>query len=183
MPYATLIDGAPPAGAEVHALPPRGDSSARTIRITRRDGSTWYCVTPVRIGCLSNSGGEQVGPLPDGLRFNTGHFIVDRDDPRQAERMSTPDRIERSADQLFFFSNTTITAYGPGTARWTCRLPDANPKDFVLFGTIHDGVLTCEARHEHLRDVDGDRVYILYRIATADGRILEQCLEASAATV
>jgi hypothetical protein len=180
--YAMLLDGQPPAGSEIHTLPERGEPSYRTIKVTRDDGSVWYCrafVPTLAPGFVS--GAPLVGPLPDGRHFSTGCRMVDRNDPQRSEWIGPPDRIEGSRDQVFYFCRSVITAFGPASARWRCQLPDVDPKEFVLFDGIDKGVLQCRAQHETQRNVDGEPIFVIFRIHVADGRILERRVETPAA--
>lgn len=182
--YAVLLDGQPPAGSEMHTLPERGEpeQNYRTIKVTRDDGSVWYCrafVPTLAPGFVS--GAPLVGPLPDGRHFSTGCRMVDRNDPQRSEWIGRPDRIECSRDQVFYFCRSVIVAFGPASARWRCRLPDVDPKEFVLFDGIDKGVLQCRAQHETQRNVDGEPIFVIFRMDIADGRIIEQRVETPAA--
>jgi hypothetical protein len=163
--YAELIDGVPPQGAEVH-------------RVTRDNGTVWYCLTMVPDPSGRENDVDWVSPLPDGRRFMRGYFLVDRNDPTQRERIF-PDRAVWGDDrtQIFLFSGNVITAFGPGPAGWECRLPDADPEDFILFVFIYKGMLQCHAQHAHQRDKFGERVFNEYKIAIEDGRVCSKLLE------
>lgn len=181
-PYAVLVDGLPPVGAEIHMLFMRGepDANYRSIRVTRDNGSVWYCRAVVpSCGCASECGAPPVGPLPDGRHFTAGFSIVDRNDPKRAEWIGMVDRIEWSEDrgQVFLFAGNVVRAYGPGEARWSCRLPGAIPDDFMLFDFMHDGVLQVTARHETQHDAKGEPVFFKYSIDLADGSIRKQWLD------
>jgi hypothetical protein len=181
--YAVLMDGAAPAGAEVHTLPVgltfEREHAYRTIAVTRTDGARWYCraTLPGAVGS-SVSLSDVVSAMPDGRHFCTGYFAVDRDAPSRFEWIMAPLDIRWSAtrDAVFFFDSEFVVAYGQGGLMWKCQLPNADPKHFPLFDFISDSTVCCAARQRDLND-DGEQVYMIYAIDRATGNIREQWAE------
>ena len=179
--FALLMDGAPPAGADVHTLPIRvqweREQDYRTVAVTRTDGSRWSCraVLPSRARVPAT---DKVAPLPDGRRFTTGYYAVDRDTPDRRDWIMAPFDIQWSParDVVVFFEHDWIAGFGPGANAWTCRLPGADPDGFLLFDSLADGVLRCTAGQSETNQ-DGEKVYVSYQIEVASGTIKNQWID------
>ena len=181
--FAVLIDGLPPAGAEVHVLPNpvswERDDSQRTIAVTRTDGSRWYCraILPCRVNSRVPAT-DKAAPMPDGRHFSTGYYVVDRDDPAKFNLIMAPRDIawSNARDVVFYVESDHVSAFGRAGFLWTCRLPGADPKDIPLVDHALSDRFQCTARQKHL-NADGEMVFMSYVIDVASGAIARQWID------
>ena len=73
---------------------------------------------------------------------------------------------------VFFFGFNNFAVFGRSGLLWEHALPDADPKDVVMFDLFHNGVLQCVAKRREL-DEHSEPVFLTYAIDAAKKSITQ----------